>query len=411
MRDGTPTRADSTALQRRTLLQAVGGVLAAGGLAGCAGVTDGDGASSTSSPGGSPTATPIPVGPRPGYANWVAASDLADVTETGEPFTLIRTDLATLATLSDDESASPVPTPDPDDEGGVLLLTPLVSAVAFVLLAGFGLLPYGRLTQAMFADFGEGADESPHEVAAGLLVDEAIVFTGAFDTAELGAVSGFERADERDGFAVYEGVERETSIFDTASLAYAVRDDAVVMAIPPGDGDPFETTTPTPTPTPTPAPGEPTYGRAVVDARLDAFSGRVERAVEADPDFDWVLRAGGGQAFAFASYGGQATDPAVGPDAEPVGPTPTGPLDDQLAVLEDARALANSMSVLEGGDRATSALGAVYESAEAVPERERFEALVEGADTSTVAIEGPRVLVRGAWDDLGLDDTPSGGSV
>ena len=405
--------------ERRRFLQATGGVLATA-LAGCSG---GGGPLGGGSGG---------VGEKPDYAKWIAPSDLPDSPTSGESYGFLRVDFAALQRFSSTEgTGTPTSTateteqvadsvPDPADD---MVLAPLSGSVGFVFLMSFGLLGYGDAASGVVAAATEGesadsgaestATETPHTTNVGMMSGDSLVFEGSFDTEAItSGLESFEQAGETGEFTIYEGVESESSFFDTSNLAFALRSDAAVFALPDTDsgsaGGFAETETPTPTPEPETA-TESRTGRDIVDDRLAVVAGETEDAVAATDDFGWVIRAGGTKEFVTAGYGRDAVTPTTetatgggsGDDETGTASTETG-LGGEIDAIEEQAAgatmFANSSTLDRESEQVSAEFGFVYGSEADAPSRETLESFVESADESNVTLDGTRAAVEGTWN-------------
>lgn len=260
---------------------------------------------------------------------------------------------------------------------------PAVSLVVAILGMSFGLIPYGFSSDIATGIAGDGVgagtaapngsegatetEETPVRVDAMTLVENAFVFDGSFDTAAIGEASdGFEKANERDGFVVYEGVESD-SFVDTTGLGFAVSDDTLVALL---DSD--EATDP---------PGE------RIDHLLDVATGATDR-MSADADADWTLRRAG---HGLVSIGGWGVDP----DNASAGPKQVSDELEIKSVLDSADGLVSSLAL--ESDQFRADVAAVYPEGE-TPDREKIEGeLGTSAAEREIEVDGTRVAVTARW--------------
>lgn len=249
----------------------------------------------------------------------------------------------------------------------------------------FGLIPYGfgdRLLSSLDEDDGvegqpvddaestadDGAtddDGSAHgdvRVDSILLVDGVAVFGGSFDERAIVAASdGFEPAGERGEFDVYEGTEE--GVFGTEGLAFAVRDDTLVVLLDP-DSD--------------------------LEAVVDAVSDSTDRLSD-DDDGDWALRTAGHGHMTLGAWG---TDPDDAIEDDEPGVEDDGFVDVER-VLDDADGFISSLTF--GLEEAGATLAAAFPEGE-TPEADAFEEEIgTSATTREIDVDGTRVSVTGAW--------------
>lgn len=217
----------------------------------------------------------------PGYAGWIPEGSRG--TEPGVFFAhLDRTALEELE--REDE-------PRTDDETEALLEEAPI----------LGLPMYGGLV-APFAVFGimfypfsgdilpeDGQEVDGIATESVTWTENALVFHGAYDPELFVAQysEGFEQADERGGYTVYVAPEE---------LAYAVSEDAVVVAIQPGDDDAYR-------------PAD------VVDDALERNLDDADRVVDTD-DGRWLFETTGDAAMAFGVWNVESFDDALEPAEE-----------------------------------------------------------------------------------------------
>ena len=202
-------------------------------------------------------------------------------------------------------------------------------------------------------DGGTDIDESVR-IDSILVADGVGVFRGAFDArAVVAASDGFELADERGAFDVYEGTD--DGLFGTEGLAFAVADDVVVVSLTDA-GD--------------------------IDAALDIVAGD-ESGLTGDDDAAWALATAGEGHITLGAWGIDP-DEATGETAIEGGES-----------LDAATGLVSSLTL--GPEAGSATLAAVYPEGDA-PERAAHENDIgTSASTRDIDIDGDRLTVEGRW--------------
>lgn len=364
--------------RRRDVLRglAAGGLVSVASLAGCTQLPTGE--------------TEPEQRERPSYHRYVPAAD------DGEGTFFVALDFRRFRELEDRDLESELPegaNVDFEDGGGLEDADPMLAYPAAGLFVGvlglsFGLVPYGfgsdvaggfasggfgSETPTPDGDGGERGDDGPAQVDTAVMLDGAFVFDGSFEPETIAeAAEGFERTDERDGFAVYEGTDDGESLISTEGLGFAVSEDALVALFGQDDGD------------------EP---RAKLDGVLDVVAGDAGRLSE-DGDADWALRRAG---HGLVTLGGWGVDPDETEQADGV---------EIDSVLEGATGLVTSLSVPD--ERARSDVAAVFPEGE-TPDSEQIEdELGASATDREVEVDGTRVSVTATWsvEEGTATDTP-----
>ncbi|WP_265111040.1 hypothetical protein [Halosolutus halophilus] len=263
-----------------------------------------------------------------------------------------------------------------------LVAYPTTGLVIGALGLGFGLYPYGfgdvvlegldedavPENESGNGDADEGTDDVDGSVRIDsvLLVDGVGVFRGAFDARTVVAASdGFEPADERDGFDVYEGTAE--GLFGTDGRQFAVKDDVLVTALD-EDSD--------------------------LDSVLDATTGGVDRLGD-DDDGGWALTEAGHGHVTIGAWG-------VEPDEATADEQVDREFVDAADVFADADGLVSSVTL--GPEEGNGSIAAVFPEGK-TPQRAAVENQVgTSASTRDVEIDGTRVSVTGTWRVAAEDD-------
>ncbi len=314
---------------------------------------------------------PFPSRGVPGYAGWVSEASRGAETDTF----FAHLDWAALEELEREDE------PRTDDETETLLEeVPIL-----------GLPMYGGLV-APFAVFGimfypfsddilpeDGRDVDGIATDSVTWTENALVFHGEYDPELFVAQysEGFEQADEREGYTVYVAPEE---------LAYAVSEDAVVVAIQPGDDD------------------DAYRPEAVVDDALERNLDEVDRVVDTD-DGRWLFETTGAAAMAFGVWNvenfGDALEPAEEIDA---GDEPRVDLDaGGNPVLEDLEGFVTALVVsAEDGElfELEARFSGLYPVDSVPAERMVRDHLVEADVPHEIALEGNRVHASATFEEL-----------
>ncbi|WP_394742985.1 hypothetical protein [Natronococcus roseus] len=344
-------------MKRRQLLSTT---LAATGLAtiaGCSGTGDLDGDDGQ-----------FPSHDVPGYARWVPEASRG--TETGTFFAHL--DWTALEELEGDD-------PRTDDETEALLEEAPI----------LGLPMYGGLI-APFAAFGimfypfsgdilpeDGQDIDGIATDSVTWTENVLVFHGTYDPELFVAQYSeeFEQADERNGYTVYVTPEE---------LAYAVSEDAVVVAIQSGD-DGYRP-------------------KAVVEDALERRLDEVDRTVDTD-DGRWLFETTGDAAMAFGVWNVESFDDALEPAEEiDAGDEPGVDLDaGGNPVLGDLEGFVATLVVdAEDGEllETEARFSGLYPE-DSVPAESMVRDHLVGEDVShEIALEGNRVHASATFEEL-----------
>lgn len=260
--------------------------------------------------------------------------------------------------------------------GGIGLLA---SAASGFLRIGYGFI--GGLLQDM-ADATPGPVQADTEgpdvgtLESTILTQQALVFEGSFDLDAVDeAAARFERSGDHEGTRVYEG----TGVQGEFDLAFAVREDALVLGFPNVDqhGRSGEAATGTPT--------EPAGPRSKVETALDLEAGDEPRLADRSDDAEWALtRAGQGDAV-ISKWGSRER----GPTPEP------SDVDDPSLRPRNPEGETSSLTLRE--TELVTELAEVYAEGE-TPDREDVESSIDTtADDLVIEVEDTRVAVTGTW--------------
>lgn len=210
----------------------------------------------------------------------------------------------------------------------------------------------------------EATSSGPARVDLAVMVSDAFVFEGSFDTTALAeAAPDFEPAGKREGFALYEGTG-DGSGFDTEDLAFAVDDRRLVtLSGQESTGDP----------------------RARLDGILDVVLGETDR-LSGNAAADWALRTAGEGLVALGAWGVQATGDGTNGSTTGV---------QVESVLQGADGLVSSLDVADG--RATSVIAAVFPDGETPARSAIVEEIGRSVSDTEVTIDGRRVAVTAGW--------------
>ncbi|MFU8869710.1 hypothetical protein [Natronococcus sp.] len=346
-------------MKRRQFLSTTLAAAGAATVAGCSGTGDLAGEDG-----------PFPSRDVPGYAGWVPEASRG--AETGTFFAHL--DWTALEELEREDE------PRTDDETEALL-----EEVPILGLPMYGGLvaPFAVFGIMFYPFSGDILPEDGQEVD-GIATDSvtwtenALVFHGTYDPELFVAQysEGFEQADERDGYTVYVAPEE---------LAYAVSENAVVVAIQPDDGDGYRP-------------------EAVVDGALERNFDEVDRVVDTD-DGRWLFETTGDAAMAFGVWNVENFDDALEPAEEiDAGEEPRVDLDaGGNPVLDDLEGFVATLVVsAEDGDllETEARFSGLYPEDSVPPESMVRDHLV-GEDVShEITLEGNRVHASATFEEL-----------
>lgn len=344
-------------MNRRQLLSAILTTAGVAAIAGCSGTGD-SGAEDS-----------LPAFDAPAYADWIPEASRDDA---GAFFAHL--DWTSLEGFDEDE-----PRADGEDTEALVEDVPILGLPMYG-----GLIAPFAVFGIMFYPFsGEILPDDEREIdgiatESMTWTEDAIVFRGEYDPELFVArySEGFEQADERDGFTVYVAPEE---------LAYAVSEDAVVVAIQPGDDDAYRP-------------------EDVVDNALERTLSAVERIVDTD-DGRWLFETTGDAAMAFGVWDVENVEDVLDP-AEKIdtGNEPEAEIElGDNRVLDGARRFVTTLVVsAEDGEllETEARFSGLYPDGSAPPEDVIRDRLLAEDVPHEIVFEGDRVHASATFEEL-----------
>ena len=329
--------------------------------------------------GGANVAEPVATDEIPRYADWIPAGSYDDA-DRGVFFTHFDWEMRAEPEDVEDDVDDDVGFDDPDVEPIIesypILGLPLFGS-SIAPSALFGIVPYPFAEEVV----PDGPPTEGIATTAMTWVDDALVFHGEFEPAVFDEwyAEDFELDEEREGFGVYVGDAAATD-----GLAYAVSEDALVVALTP-DADAHT-------------------GEDAVTHLLDGFLGDADRVID-DEDGAWLFEATGEPSIALGAWELPDPENVLDPDGPEEGALEApaeGPEVEANPAFDGVESLVNTIAF--GTDDDPDAVEAHYAGLyrnDAVPaEGDVRRHLVGGAFVPhDLAVEGNRVYARVTFED------------
>jgi hypothetical protein len=346
-------------MKRRQFLSTTLVATGAATIAGCSGTDDLDGDDGR-----------FPARDVPDHAGWVPEASRG--TEAGTFFAHL--DWTALEELErEDEPRTDDETEALLEEAPILGLPMYGGLVAPFAVFGITFYPFSG---DILPEDGQAVDGIATESVT--WTENALVFHGTYDPELFVAQysEGFEQADERDGYTVYVAPEE---------LAYAVSEDAVVVAIQADDDDGYRP-------------------EAVVDDALERTLDEVDRVVDTD-DGRWLFETTGDAAMAFGVWNVENLDDALEPTEEiDAGDEPRVDLDAGAnPVLDDVEVFVTTLVVsAEDGEllETEARFSGLYPEDSVPAESMVRDHLVEADVPHEIVLEGNRVHASATFEEL-----------
>jgi len=355
-------------MRRRTLLAATTAAIATGTLAGCA--SDENDADETPTENGTDAAGSFPSYELPGFSQWIPTE--AQAADTEVFFTHV--DWAALDELDTDGAED-----DDDEIEDVVEEVPIIGlplyGATITPLAVFGILFY-PFAEDVFQDDDEAVDG--FDVDEMTWATETLVFEGTFEESVVEAryTDGFEIAEERGEFTVYEGVYEFTD-----GMAYAVSPKTLLAPLEPEEDAPYTS-------------------RDVIDAGLDRTLDETDRLVD-DEDGRWLFETTGDAPMVFGAWETEDLLDAI--EVEEEGEQDDDPELDDNPVFATVESVVNTLNftVVDGEMEDLEArFSALYPSESVPTEEEVREHLIgESGVPHEIGIDGTRVHATATFEE------------
>lgn len=224
----------------------------------------------------------------PEYSTWLPQDNLGQTSD-GVVFSHIDVEWMERMSTDTEDVESPESKVGVDESSlGLAIYGGMMTPFTF-----FGLFGYPFIDEIV-----PSSEEDDDEHVEGIdtrsltLVNNSFIFHGDYDPAAFADryTENFDQVDERDGFQLFSGVASESgfAMMDSEGLAFAVSDDAVVVAMPVDEDDSED--------------DEPTDLMPRVETLLDAKLQEVTRIADTE-DTAWSFDATGDQPIIYGFWG------------------------------------------------------------------------------------------------------------